>query len=81
MRVHKVLTMRRASIRVGDMSQTSSLLASAEVCERLGIDRSTLSRWVAAGRIMPAYKSPGTRGPFLFDASEVERVKREQSAA
>jgi predicted site-specific integrase-resolvase len=51
---------------------------SAEVCERLGdIDRSTLSRWVLIGRITPAYKHPGVRGPFLFDPDEVERVRLE----
>lgn len=52
-------------------------LNSAEVCERLHIDRSTLSRWVAAGRISPAIKLPGKRGPFLFDPSEVERVAKD----
>lgn len=65
----------------GRMAQTSTnLIPSAEVCERLDIDRSTLSRWVAAGRIAPAYKSPGVRGPFLFDAAEVERVRQETAA-
>lgn len=56
------------------MSQTS-LLRSSEVCEALNIDRSTLSRWVAAGRIQPAMKLDGLRGAFLFDRAEVERVK------
>jgi excisionase family DNA binding protein len=57
------------------MPTTDDLLTSAEVCERLNIDRSTLSRWVAAGRIAPALKMPGLRGPFLFDPAEVDRVK------
>lgn len=50
------------------------LLTSAEVCERLGIDRSTLSRWVAAETMTPAQKLPGLRGAFLFTPAEVERV-------
>lgn len=56
------------------MSKAPNLLTSAEVCERLNIDRSTLSRWVASGRITPALKMPGIRGPFLFDPAEVERL-------
>lgn len=56
------------------------LLPSAEVCDRLGIDRSTLSRWVQIGRIVPAVKLPGIRGPFLFDPDEVERVRVENEA-
>ena len=62
------------------MSTTTEHLISAEVCERLGIDRSTLSRWVAAGRITPAMKLPGIRGPYLFDPAEVERAAAERAA-
>lgn len=53
----------------------NDLLTSAEACERLGVDRSTLSRWVALGRITPAMKGPGLRGPYFFDPAEVERRK------
>lgn len=49
-------------------------LPSAEVCARLGIDRSTLSRWVAAGKITPAIQAPGIRGPFLFHRDDVEEL-------
>ena len=63
------------------MSTTTPLLPSVEVCATLGIDRSTLTRWVAAGKIRPAQKLPGTRGAYLFDPSEVERVKAENAAA
>ena len=62
------------------MHKQSQPLTSAEACKRLGIDRSTLSRWVASGRITPSLKMPGLRGPFLFDAAEVERVKAEAAA-
>jgi len=57
-----------------------TLLNSAEASEELGIDRSTLSRWVAAGRIAPATKLPGIRGPFLFTRAEVQRVKEAVAA-
>ena len=52
------------------------LLGAAAVCELLKIDRSTLSRWVAAGRIEYALKMRGVRGPFLFTRAQVEAVKR-----
>lgn len=54
-------------------------LASIEVCAELGIDRSTLSRWVAAGRITPSYRLPGPKGAFLFSRDEVERVRDERT--
>lgn len=62
------------------MSTPPQLLTSAEACEQLGIDRSTLSRWVALDRITPAQKLPGLRGAFLFDPAEIERVKAEVAA-
>lgn len=48
-------------------------LSSSEVAARLGIDKSTLSRWVKAGRIKPVYTAPG--GAQIFTVAEVERVQ------
>lgn len=62
------------------MPQNPALVTSAQACEELGIDRSTLSRWVASGRIEPALKAPGARGSFFFDPAEVRRVKEEVAA-
>lgn len=56
---------------------TANLIGSAEACERLGIDRSTLTRWVQSGRIAAAGKLPGPRGAYLFDPSEVDRLQSE----
>lgn len=56
-------------------------LTSAEVCETLNIDRSTLSRWVAAGLIEPSLKLPGIRGAFIFNRDEVERRRQEMAAS
>lgn len=50
------------------------LLASVEVCEELHIDRSTLSRWVAAGKLRVAMRLPGTRGAMLFDRTDVDAL-------
>lgn len=58
------------------MAQTDDLVTSQIVCDELNINRSTLSRWVAAGVITPAVKAPGKRGAFMFDPDDVQRVKR-----
>ena len=63
------------------MSDHPDMLGPADVCERLGIDRSTLTRWVKAGKIVPAMKLPGLRGAHVFTADEVERVERRERAA
>lgn len=57
------------------MHNESQPLTSAEACEQLGIDRSTLSRWVASGRIAPVFKVPGKRGAFLFSPADVEALR------
>lgn len=63
------------------MAKAPNLIRAAEVCARLGIDRSTLSRWVAAERIKPAMKLDGLRGPYLFTPAEVDRVAAEIAEA
>lgn len=57
------------------------LIPSKEVCNRLDINRSTLTRWVASGRITPALRLPGPSGAFLFDTTDVDRLAGELSAA
>ena len=47
------------------------LVGSAEVCEKAGIDRSTLSRHVAAGKITPIHRLGGRTGAMLFDRKDV----------
>ena len=54
------------------------LLTTRQAATRLRVDVSTLSRWVASGRIHPAIKLPGIRGAMLFDPAEVERVEAER---
>jgi excisionase family DNA binding protein len=49
------------------------LMASGEVIALLGIDRSTLVRRIAAGKIRYVQKLPGLRGGYLFRRAEVER--------
>lgn len=56
-------------------SETPNYLGSAEVCERIGIDRSTLTRWIQLGRIAYVQKLAGPKGAYLFDPVEVERAR------
>lgn len=58
------------------MAQPGDLLSTVETAEALGVERSTISRWVTSGRIKPAHRMPGATGAFLFDRREVQRVKR-----
>lgn len=58
----------------------SDLIPSAEACDRLGIDRSTLSRWVASGRIAYTLKAPGPRGAMFFTAAEIDRAALEAAS-
>lgn len=62
------------------MANRPPLIGSAEVCQRLGIDRSTLTRRVARGEMTPVQKLPGHTGAFLFEAAEVERALAAQDA-
>lgn len=49
----------------------SHLIGSAEVCDLLKIDRSTLTRWVKDGRLTPVTKLPGLRGGYIFDRATI----------
>lgn len=50
-----------------DIMHRTDLIGTAEVAQRLGVDRSTITRWVNAGRLDPVMTVPGYRGNFLFD--------------
>ncbi len=53
---------------------TYDVLSSAEAAERLDIDRSTLSRWVASGRIAPVIRGGGTNGAMFFSSDDVDEL-------
>lgn len=60
---------------------TENLIGSAEACRILDVDRSTLTRWVAGGRITPAVKLPKRNGAYLFDRADIEALAAERTAA
>lgn len=64
------------------MASAQDIISTIEACEVLGgIDRSTLTRWVEAGKVTPMHKMPGVTGAWLFTRAEIERVAAEQLKA
>jgi excisionase family DNA binding protein len=59
---------------------TDDLLTTSEVCDALQVGSSTISRWVADGRLEPARKLPGLRGAFLFRRSDVVAIASEAAS-
>ena len=53
-------------------------LTASEASAKMGVDRSTLTRWVAAGQISPLKKLPGVRGAMLFSPSDIERISKDR---
>lgn len=49
-------------------------IGTAEAAQRLGVDVSTVSRWVASGRLKPLYRLPTKTGAMLFDPRDVDRL-------
>jgi len=63
------------------MASPLDIISTVEACELLGgIDRSTLTRWVDAGKVIPMHKLPGATGAWLFTRAEIERVAEELEA-
>lgn len=56
------------------------LIPTAEVAQRLGRDVRTVHRWVEAGRLTPAVKTPGLRGALLFRPRDVDKLAAELDA-
>jgi predicted site-specific integrase-resolvase len=61
------------------MEQTVELIGAPEAARRLGVDRSTLTRWVKAGRIEAHTKLPHTNGALVFDSAAVDALKTERT--
>lgn len=56
------------------------VMGSAEAAHFLGIDKSTLTRWVADGAIAATRIGDRKNSALIFDRAEVERVKAERAA-
>jgi predicted site-specific integrase-resolvase len=55
---------------------SAELVGTAEACQILGIDRSTLTRWAAKGIVEPVHVMPGAGGAKLFARSDILRLAR-----
>jgi excisionase family DNA binding protein len=64
------------------MSDNDRLISSNQASQMLGIDRSTLLRWVRQGKIAAADKWEGRTGGYRFAYAEVARraAKRRTAA-
>lgn len=49
----------------------------AEAVAIAGRDRSTIIRWIIAGKLTPTRKLPGRTGSYLLDRSDVVRLAAE----
>lgn len=49
----------------------ADLIGAGVVCSMLSIDRATMSRWIAKGKLLPLAQLDGPRGAFIFDRNDV----------
>ena len=59
----------------------NDIIGSTEACTILVVDKSTLSRWVAAGRITPVARLPRKNGALIFNRSDIDALAAERATA
>ena len=57
------------------METTGDVIGSREACQILQIDKSTLSRWVSAGKVNPLVKMPARNGAMVFARADIEALR------
>lgn len=55
-------------------------MSTAEVAKASGTTPSTVTRWVDAGKLTPAYKGEGLRGFYMFESAHVAAFLKERAA-
>lgn len=50
------------------------LISTKEACRILNKDKSTLGRWIKAGKLTPAFKGDGPNGIMLFQRTDIEAL-------
>jgi excisionase family DNA binding protein len=71
--LRKLLTKPCAYVKVWCMTQ--DLLSTRQAADLLGTHVSTISRWVAAGKLTPALKLDGGTGPMWFARADLDALK------
>ena len=61
------------------MPNKQTFTRSVEAAQLLGIDRSTLTRWVKAGKIKPIVRGEGIRGEMFFSPADVLNLAKATS--
>ena len=56
------------------------LLTTNQAAERLFTNRHGLAKYIAEGRIEPAHQLPGSKGAYLYDPEDVDRLAEELAA-
>lgn len=59
----------------------NTLIGSAEAAQLLGMSSTTFNRRVLAGYIPAVQKLPGSKGAWVFDRAEIERLAAEEAKA
>ena len=62
------------------MQMHSDLIGTRDACEILGIDRATLTRRVAAGKVA-SHKLPGKTGAYLYSRADIEALREADERA
>lgn len=60
------------------MPDDQPLIYTLEAAEILGVDRATVVRWVAKGKLQIVRQLPGPNGVYLFNAEVVRRKAAEE---
>ncbi len=63
------------------MAKIADLLTTTQVARELNIDKTTLTRWVAEGRLIAAHKLPHKNGAFLFEPAVIKALVAERTEA
>lgn len=71
--MQQVRRVRLCQLRCNDGAVTEGgrLVSTGEAARHLGVDRSTLGRWVAAGVVTPTRRTIG--GQYRWDLDELDR--------
>lgn len=61
------------------MPHVQDLLTTRQAADRLGVNVSTISRWVLAGRLSPALRGDGQTGGMWFRAADIDGMREAAS--
>jgi predicted site-specific integrase-resolvase len=58
----------------GMVAVMQDLIGTTEAVDILKVDKATITRWVAAGKLTPVTKLPRKNGAFIFNRADVEAL-------